>query len=199
MLPLAFAGKDFFQAFNYNVLAPTITLTRPNNVVAYAAGQVYGAAGDARFTIPVPAIPADSEWPYFPVLYITLVQGTGWGQGAVTFNLALAAQPYTTVIGDQAAFNVSDAEILTMFPSVSSGVTMSWALTVSAVTQLLNGAATIAGRRGVENNYNGTSYQPIVSGTTLGGYLWVGQAYAPLALETVQLVPSFNYYRKAVL
>lgn len=176
------------------VAAAGVTQTRPNNVTAYAAGQVYGSAADARYALTVPALPADALGPGFTSIGLLAVQNVNLAQAAPVFNVYLFDGSPATVLGDQATIALSDADIaLLVLGSLVTTITMS---NNAAQASMLNQGAGTAGRRG-----SSTSSFPVTTktgkfltgGQTVGVYLAVQAAYTPLALEAVTLYAAYGY------
>lgn len=196
----AFLGRSFYATLNRRVPFggnPPLVLTRPNNVVAYTAGQVYGPAGDARLTFTSPALPADARDANFDLLAFTLIQGVGPATPSVTFNLVVARAPFTSVAGDQTVLSLNDADIANLIlPNAGSspGILVAGAFTTGFGNFVVNASAGLAGRRMYSTSASVPNLLPPL--TTYGLYVWVNAAYVPLALETLTIIPYFTYSQK---
>lgn len=181
------------QPTSKHVAGAVVTVTRPNNVTAYAAAQVYGPAADARISLVVPAVPADAMGGGFTGLLLCMVQNVVSTQGTFAGNLALFSSLPATTLGDQAAFNLSDADIAKCYLLPGQGQAFSFG---SSAQNIVNNGAGTAGRRATQpvtlSLLQGSSV--IIAGaSTLGLYLVANAAYTPLALEAVQIFPYWSY------
>lgn len=167
-----------------------VTVTRPNNVVAYAVGQVFGAAGDARVSFTTPAQPSDADRAFMqPALSFECVDQVGAAAGSLNLQLILFAAQPATVLADQAALALSDADIALVIPWGSSN-------NISGQVPFATGA-------GSPNTVNTTNRRLAVAtggvmtiltwATTYWLYLWSGSAYTPAANEVLTITPSFTY------
>jgi hypothetical protein len=180
------------------VIGSTITIVRPNNVTAYAAGQVWGDGTDARVNIPIPAAPSDIVIPGFNGLVLLAVVSRprtdtiGTAERVALF----LAQP-TTILGDQAVFSVSDAEIATILAGESN---ISSALSSTSTGSQLNASAGVAGRRFLGSaTVSFPSGFFLTPGGTLYAYFRVVTAYTPVALETLWITPVFSYQARPTI
>jgi len=158
-------------------------LTRPNNVTAYAANQVYGAAANARFSfvVPQPANPSRLRSPNVNNLQFTGIQTANAGGLSGLLHLFTAAP---NILGDQAAFDLDAASA-----SVNLPVTNTLNLGTGA---LLNAGAGLAGRR-VAGGLTFTTGNFFAPGDTVWGYFVVGGVYNPLALESLTIRVHVQY------
>lgn len=183
------------QLITKRSVGATISFTRPNNVTAYAVGQVYGPAADARIQIPVPALPADAAAPTFSSIQLYMIQQVSPAQAAVAFQLVLFSAQPATVLGDQATFGLSDADIgLVLWNGVNVSTNTGNFQTGNGSTSTLNGSAGLNGRRVATSplslTFAAAGFNPSIS---LWAYLWVTSAYTPLAQEVFTISPSFIY------
>lgn len=183
---------------------PVTVGPRPNNAVAYAAGQVYGKAADARTTMVVPPLPANAQLPGFTGAQFWLLQHRDVTQAGPQLNLVLSSQPFATVLADQHALALSDPDIQNLFALAS---TTAWHLQFSAITAgwaagAITAGAGTAGRKGVVGSYPlSLSRSPgyFTPGATLGMYFYVAAAYNPIALEAVDVFCAFTVSVKVPL
>lgn len=165
---------------------PTVVVTRPNDVTAYAIGDVYGDAADAR--VPIAGFAPTRR---ISVLRMYMVQSRAASEVSLV-NLTwlpFSAQP-ATVIGDNSPLALSDADIALAAAQIgSSGVVAVSASFNQNSTNWLNNAAGIAGRRAAIFNV----VLPTPASGTLWLYLFNITAYVPLALETVTIFPFVQY------
>lgn len=181
-------------AINQTVLGSPFTVTRPNNVLGYVSGDIYGDAADARLSVTVPAIPAGSRAPYFLNLLFCVVHSRPIADPDLSLQLLpFLAQP-ATVQGDRTQIALSDADILQLpAQSAIGGAANPTFIQFNAQNRQLNNAAGLAGRRWTHGTLilqNGV----LMPGFTLWFYLMqTGAAYAPLALETLTFFPVFSY------
>lgn len=182
--------KGAFASITKVVAAAKVTATRPNNVTAYsgAALQVYGAAADARLSLAVPAIPADSLQDIFTGLSLWLVQSRDPTQAALNIFVYLFNGAPATVQGDQATLALSDADLAIQLTGTGAQFTLP---TGAGSTGSLNQSAAGAGRRGVVANMGApvTNVKP----ATIGCYLCLNAAYTPVANETIDVYPFWKY------
>lgn len=188
----SYAIADFFATTTRFVEGVPITQTRPNNVAAYAAGHVYGDAGDARWAFAAPALPADAFFPGYNTVGLFLVQSRLSSDPATTFNVLLCDGAFTTVIGDAGSLTLADAEIPRLLPTTTFGVTLA-ALGGAGTNSPLNMNAALAARRGLSVLVSPFSGFYIRPSATLGMYLVLNVAYTPVALETLTVTPIFGY------
>lgn len=187
------SSAPYSIAFTKEIAGAPITITRPNNITAYAAGQVYGPAVDARISFVAPALPVDAFVTGFNLIRIFGVQQRTPADPALTLTLQGFAGLPATVIGDQAAFNLSDADIAT-FGGTSAGQ-FTWATGVGG-TGALNQSANPNGRRFAFSSLStlGPGFPFLFPpGATCGAYLITQAAYTPLASEVVVLTPMWAY------
>lgn len=168
-------------------LAPVV-VTRPNDAIAYAIGDVFGTAADGRIEIA-------GMTPGRRVFAVRLygVNTRSASDPTLTLNLLpFLAQP-ATVIGDNSRLDLSDADIV--LAATAGGITGTTAtqMTFSANgTQWLNGNAGTAGRKAASGILFNSGMTVPASGS-IWLYPFVTSAYAPLALESVTLY-SFVIY-----
>lgn len=180
-----------------------VRVTRPNNVTAYAAGQVIGDAADARVELVIPAAP-NSNWrtPFVgPNFSIRVVRGAPYTQGTLSFNIwVFNAQP-ATVLGDQQAFSLSDADVQNKWvPSIVNAQAGTQSVSIVAAAQgstvTLNTSAGTAGRVAATASFfaQGIPGQLglFVPGQSIWLYLVATAAYTPLALETLDIIPYYS-------
>lgn len=173
---------------------PDITVTRPNNVTAYAANNIVGASPDARIQFPAPAAPADLAYGY-NMLVVRLVDRNGSAALSLWLFLFNAAP---TQFADQQVYVFSDADInalLGFHMSVSNqGTTTNPAF---SSWPPLNTGAGAAGRKQVLFPFwrpTSTGLTAILSpGATYWGYLVSLGANTPLANEVFVLTPFWYY------
>lgn len=179
---------------NGPVAATPVTVTRPNNTTAYAEGQVYGNATDARNAITVPAFLAGSRQTYFSQFVVFCVQTVPSSQGTFTPNfLFFNAQP-ATVLGDGASIALSDADIQTILPgAVTQSSVPSVNMSSGGGLNMLNLSAGLSGRRGAGSSFSiGQQAAAFVPGSTVWFYVLNNAAYTPLALEQLKIFPIFT-------
>lgn len=183
-----------------NIPAATVTVTRPNNVVAYAAGQVWGPAADARIQLALPAAPADAvpNGLGFIQLGLWIVMTRNNADVINNFDPWLfAAAP--TLLGDQATMNLVDADIQNIVWLTAPNNLETSSSVVTAVG--LNFGAGIAGRRYISSNnvsgFVGTFGTGIPFGSTVWCYLRLKGAYNPVALEQLFITPIVGYTANA--
>lgn len=170
-----------------------VTLTRPNNVTAYAAGVVYGPAADARFSLVAPAVPVDCLTGGFTQLMLFLVQNVVSSQGTLSLVVIMQSGLPATVLGDQANLALSDADI-------GNIIAIPIAVSLPSTAQLVTnpGAGTVgrrmsAGFQMVLGGVSGPGGIVMPAGTTVGGYLMASAAYTPLAVEAITIIPQWGY------
>lgn len=175
----------------------TLRVTRPNNTNAYAAGQVYGEAADARHSFTLPAIPAATRTAFYTGAVVMGVQGCSPSAAAVNLGIVLFTAQPATVLGDQAALNLSDADIALIPPINTGQVGGSGLVPFTSMANLgilgnLNNGAGAAGRRAGVNNFS----LPLslgTPGTTFYFYLIALGTYTPAAIETLDLFFWWSY------
>lgn len=163
----------------YVALTP-IVITRPNDVTPYAIGDVFGAAADARITVPCGLAPLASFQ-----LRLLVVQHRAPTAAAVSIGfLPFIGAPPATVIGDNAPLALSDADILLQMNSGLGQLGLNFGTTGG-----LNFSADPNGRR--------MGWTPMASlRMPVGGdgkiYFYAaffGTTWTPLALEVMTLYP----------
>jgi len=163
-----------------------VTLTRPNNAIAYGAGQVWGAAADARVSVVVPARPSDAT-----TSFCTLGAWQGWwGRNAADALSGLAVYAFTaapTVLGDQAALAFTDADLAVLLVNNAGNASIA---TFSAGAAALNTGAAGAGKRIA--SMSPTTLAGVAWGATVWFYL-VSGAYNPVANEQIAFTPTVQY------
>lgn len=172
-----------------------VIVTRPNNVVAYAANQIWGDAVDARIPLVVPAAPADAAIAFNGVSFQIVNTRNKTDAAFTVMPIPFMGTP-VTVLGDQAAVAIADADIPLIFPIVNNSGWPSWpASNVANTPGQLNNGAGVLGRRVL--NFGGFSsinsavfYAP---GATVTIYFVITAAYVPVALEQILLVPYWQY------
>lgn len=189
-VPLHYQGPQITTLGTKTVVGAAVQLTRPNNVTAYAAGQVYGTAADGRITIASPALPADAALTAFNNMSLLLVQGNVPTAAAIAVNLILFSAVPATVLADQAGLALSDADIALILTQLG-GVAFSFSSATG--TQVLNMSAGNAGRRGVLAANIVNVVTTLAPSSNYGIYLVVGAAYTPVALETMTVIPYWHY------
>lgn len=190
-------GTDAIISSTRNFVGGTsVSLQRPNNTTAFTAtGQVYGPAVDARVSLVVPALPSNSRLSFFNSLLFLATMKCSPTRVAMSFNIAgFTAQPATVLAGN-ADFNLSDADILLMFPLASPVVNVS-VVTIGGFTIAsqqvqnpsagLNGRITSSGNAAAQNGF-------LTPGNTLWFYIVVTNAHTPEAQETLTLTPYWTY------
>ena len=188
----------WYLALQRQVAGVVVKATRPNNVVAYNnTPQVWGAAGDARLQLQVPALPADAEASGFAFCLFLAVNSRGSADATLgPVNVALCRGGFTTVLGDQAAFALNDADIANLQTGGSAALFNLTFSTGLAPTTLVPTAG-VAGRRALVNLPSLNTGDVFAPGSTVGVYLWLVQAYVPVALEFISLRPTWLYFAKA--
>lgn len=189
------SSQPTIAAFSRTVAGALITVTRPNNVTAYVAGQVFGAAADARISFAVPALPADAVRP-FSSLTMVAIDRVIPSAGAPTINLVLFSAQPATVLADQANLALSDADIATVLPTLPGSQAMqfgAWPAGVGAV-----GAVNVTSRRQTASTWSPVGNGSITPGVTLWFYLWVQVAYTPVANEVLTLQPLYSYQARVL-
>lgn len=194
------SGLGTYQP-NLAVSSPSLLITRPNNATPYAStasvGKVYGDATDARNSLVVPPMPANSRSKLFS-LSMGLVEGCAFGSGAASFGIVMFASQPSTVIGDGASLSLSDADIA-LIPSGQISTNAAWVFPAfdGTAVSVLNSAATAAGRRGLVATVlgGGSASETFTPGATVWFYLQVigSASYTPTALGTVRLFPAWVY------
>lgn len=181
--------------------AAATRITRPNNATGYTAGDVYGDAADARNSVVVPAMPSGvaPQTAAFSTFSIVPVRGAPVGAAAVSFQLLIFTAQPATIIGDNAPLALSDADIALIPPNylASPGniTGLQFTTAVSAADpNTLSQAAGVAARQTVQSPFTSSTgfADVLVPGATLWFYLMVTAAYAPTALETLDLYWFFN-------
>ena len=178
-------------------VGPVVSIARPNNVVAYANGQVWGPAADARIAVAAPAAPAD------------MLSGTGYSGLTVaayitrnpadvlaTMSAYLFRSQPATVLGDQQNFALSDADIDALyFMANSVGGQLIYS---TSQANWLNTGAGVNGRRAATTSFSWRTGDMVAPGATVWLYI-VASVYTPVALETLTLVPGWSYNARPVL
>jgi len=199
---LSVVGEEFYYlAATKAVKGASVTATRPANAVAYAAGQVYGAAGDARLQLVVPALPGDAQSLVFTAVQLLAIQSREPAAAALN-NLQLSVRQgaFTTVLGDQAAFALNDADIAAIVTTSATGANLVAASFNTGTTGgTLNAGAGIAGRRATAVQLAAAANLQFLPGAVLGLYLFVVNAWAPIANEFVRIRPYWVYPAKAAI
>lgn len=201
--PRAFEGRDFFGQVIVGVQAPDVTVTRPANAVAYAAGQVWGTAVDGRFTLPVPPLPPLAFTPGFTGLQLIMINSRPPSDPTfINWNIVMSLNGFATVLADQAALNLSDPDIAGILPSNVAGLfSQSTVITTGvAFTGGLNQSAGIAGRRAAVTaiGFNAVNLFP-TPGANFQVYLVATAAYAPVASEFVTLRPVWTVTQRVLI
>lgn len=181
------------QGIQRRVAGVPVTITRPNNTTAYVASGVYGDAADARVAFAVPALPADALMPGFNSAQFMAVQTRNPADPTLSLQLVLFTAQPATVMGDQAPFRLSDADIANILPGSVGTVAETVLFTSSNTAPQWNRGAGIAGRRGGTGNFSLMSGLYVPGGATLYAYLFAVAAYVPVALEQITFRPVFNY------
>lgn len=166
------------------VTLPTIVVTRPNNVTAYAAGDVFGAAVDARIQIPDVA-DAPNQLVTLRLDFL-LKDGTGTGIAAIAAFLFGALPP--TIFADNDPLALTDADYALRLRSLTS-TTWNPSLSLSGgagTTVLINASAGAAGRRQASTLTNGL----FIPNRHIWLYLQSTAAYTPLANGVLEITPS---------
>lgn len=162
----------------------TITITRPNDVTAYAVGDVYGDAADARQTIT--GLAPNRR---LSVLRTHAIQQRSPADAAMTFSVIFSTA-FATVIGDNAPLALSDADITTVVaqPFYGGNATGQNAagFTQNNTQTLLNMSAGAAGRRSSIISWSNNGW-PVPANGQLQFYIILGAAYTPLALEVITM------------
>jgi len=200
MPPALVAATSYYLPVTRTVVGTPVTVQRPNNVNAYAAGQVFGTAADGRFTLVSPALPTNAQLAGFSTLTCLAVESrapadpslpTVWGY--------LCLGGFTTVLGDQVAMALNDADIDNLVTQAGQVFAFSLAINTGTGSQTLNASAGVNGRRGLVLAFaapNGIVFPPL---TKIGVYFVVSAAYTPAALETLTLIPWWSYAAKVTL
>jgi len=200
MPPVLVPAESYYLALNKRVLGTPVTVTRPNNVNAYAQGKVWGTAADGRFALAVPALPADAQGDGFSSVVVLWVNSRGPADAAFP-NTATYVCPggFTTVLGDQAAFALNDADIGNLMTASNSPSAASFSINTGTGASMLNAGAAGAGRRGALMTFTPVVGNNIPPGSVLGLYAVLQAAYTPIGLETLTAVPYYVYPAKVTL
>ncbi len=176
------------------VAGSPVIITRPNNTTAYTAGQVYGPAADARTSITLPAAPAgfrtgfisQATWGAYLTRNPNDVLSSPWVN-----MIFFSAQP-ATVLGDQASFALSDADIALILPSGTGSQSAGQPTVGTAQANWLNSGTGVNGRRACTLTPTFAGTPLFAPGSTIWFYL-IANSYTPVALETLTIVPFWTY------
>jgi hypothetical protein len=156
-----------------------IIITRPNDVVPYVIGDVFGAVVDARITIPF-GIPRGA------MFHVRVLAVRNRAPAATNPSLVLwpffGSKPATT-IGDNAPLTLSDADIALLLGPFAA----SQAPGFSTATGL-NFSADPTGR-GLSSMATFQGIMPLTGDGSVYAYAWLNSAYTPIALEVLTLYP----------
>lgn len=190
-------------------LAP-VTITRPANVTAYAAGQVFGngPGGDGRVSWVVPAFPTaivngltlnaqvfgPAATTGYAGVFLSIVNNRPAADPTLGLNVIAFLGTPATVMHDQDALALSDADIALTYrgTGVSIGIPVTFT-TGAGNNSLLNSSAAPNGRRGAQLGFGGLQLGFIPVGMTLTLYLWTTAAYVPISGETLTITPFLTW------
>jgi hypothetical protein len=166
-----------------------VTITRPNDTTAYAAGQVYGPAVDARIAIPVPALPIDAIGTSFTQMQIEAYISRPVSDTIVPLNGYLF-NALPTLHADKDPIALVDTDI----PKLVLANTSPSAIQTATATNsgYLNGGVGVLGRRSI-GSISVVPTVGITPSSTLYLLLKVSGIYTPVANEKVFLFYSFAY------
>lgn len=193
--------SSFFAIRTRRVAIPgTLTLLRPNNVTAYAAGGVWGTAADGRLLFPaLPALPADAAYTSFDSLQFLLTETRpGADVTLPAISIFLNAGAFATVLADQVQIALSDAEIATLIRSTNGAFSFAGFPTGAGQNWAHNNSAGLAGRRAATQSLTPIQRDILQPGLQVGMYIVVGAAYVPIALESLTVTDIIANYTAKV-
>lgn len=184
-----------------------IVVTRPNDTTAYAQGDVFGAAVDARITLPIPAPPSG---PAGAAYYLISLSFLAVRSGANLLSTSPTLQPFVlffqsqpaTVIADNAPLALSDADIALLIRQTSPLYNTSFTSFGASSNCFNYGPAGKIRMGSFLNSVAPTEDYGAVGGNVSGSWptntnvymYWYFQAsFTPTAEETVTIVPRFNW------
>lgn len=177
-----------------------ILLTRPNNAIAYAAGQVWGNNGaDARILLPAfPALPADAAFTSWDNVSFMIVQSRGGADPIFSQpNMVVRRGAFTTVHADQDLLALNDADIAETLWSTTGFIIPSMVAGAGASSSLNSNAGITGRRQSVVTIQPVAQRDTLMPGIRLGIYIFMPGAYTPLAAATLRLIqPVASYTAK---
>lgn len=189
-----------------NTEGAPIVVTRPNDTTAYTAGDVFGAAADARLSFAVPAPPATGVTgaTYF-LESISLLgdrSGANLLSGSPSFQpflLFFTAQP-ATVIADNAPLALSDPDLALLVRLASSFVTAFTAFTMTSNGHNYGPAGKIKMASFINTLQPSSDLGAVgnilaswPTNTTIFFYVFLPAAFVPTAQEVLTITPRFRW------
>lgn len=159
--------------------APVVAITRPNNVTAYAIGDVYGASPSALVTIVLGVTPGKTFNIRMLGVHYRNPVSTSLG---IYYYLFTGFAP-VTVIDDNAQLVLSDADVDLNITSQQAPMNTSFGAVGYKWALDPNGARAASSASAL------TSTMPFGGNGNVYAYLMVNAAYTPIALERLTLHP----------
>lgn len=158
---------------------PKVTITRPNNVTAYAVGDAFGDAANALITLPLGVSPGRA---YVVRLFETNTRSPVVGVSLNFHSLLFSGVAPATVIGDNNPIVLSDADIVLAIESQQQPYQVTFTTLGYKYAADPNGLR-CAGTVAVQY----TSVMPSYGDGNLYIYYALQATYIPIALEQLVL------------